>query len=52
MNKLHIHKYVFQGYHHLECMPNDTKGVSLYFTCSVCGKEKNKAYLYMGGDKK
>lgn len=40
-----FHKWDYISHHHLECMPNDEKGISLYFRCKKCGKEKYKVYM-------
>lgn len=43
--KICFHKWKFISYGHLECMPNDEKGIQLYFRCEKCDEEKTIVYI-------
>lgn len=43
--KICFHKWEYICHGHLECMPNDEKGISLLFRCEKCGKEKTTVYV-------
>ena len=43
--KICFHKWKYICHGHLECMPNDEKGISLLFRCEKCGKEKTTVYI-------
>lgn len=43
--KICFHKWLYIGYGHLECMPNDEKGIQVLLKCEKCGKEKTICYV-------
>ena len=43
--RIHLHKYKYIGFCNLESMPNNEKGISVFFKCEKCGKEKRIDYI-------
>lgn len=43
--KICLHKWIYICHGHLECMPDDEKGIEVICRCEKCDKRKSIVYI-------